>query len=259
MPAAQFLARMPAGAAVLCAVLSLSAAPAPAGPPAGIEYRLEPLAGGERELRARFDARQIGILEQLNRRDLSYLARLREIIVPQTWPDDELAYSPLPRQYAWAAAYPKALVVHQPWQVFGAYEHGALVRWGALSSGRRSAPTPAGLFHLNWRSPGRCSTVCRDWYMPWYWNFDNQRGLALHQFTLPGHPASHACIRLLERDARWLFDWGEGWQLDPTGRTVLRPGTPVFVVGEYDFDAPPPWRSPEQLAIGPKLADGPAG
>ncbi len=234
-------------------------AQASAQPSESLAYRIQGLADGELELRERFDERQIGILEQLNRRDLRHLASLKEIVVPATWYEDEREYSPLPRHYAWAAAHPKAIVVHQPWQVFGAYENGVLVRWGAVSSGRRSAPTPAGLFHLNWRSRGRCSTVCADWYMPWYWNFDNERGLALHEFALPGYPASHSCIRLLERDARWFYDWGESWKLDADGRTILRPGTPLFIVGEYDFDAPPPWTLSGRLPAGLTLPAGPEG
>jgi hypothetical protein len=63
-----------------------------------------------------------------------------------------------------------------------------------------------------------------------------------------GTPASHGCVRVLRRDAQWLFEWGESWTLDTTGTRIVRPGTPVFVVGQYDFDAPPPWRSPAWLA-----------
>jgi hypothetical protein len=51
------------------------------------------------------------------------------------------------------------------------------------------------------------------------------------------------CIRLLERDAQWLFEWGQTWELDATATRMLTPGTPVFIVGRHDFDAPPPWRS----------------
>jgi hypothetical protein len=79
--------------------------------------------------------------------------------------------------------------------------------------------------------------------MRWYFNFGNRDGLALHAYALPGAPASHGCIRLLERDAQWLYEWGEPWTLDSTGTRVLRAGTPVFVIGRYDFDAAPPWRS----------------
>jgi len=38
----------------------------------------------------------------------------------------------------------------------------------------------------------------------------NKRGHSFHQYELPGHPASHGCIRLLERDATWIYDWGKG-------------------------------------------------
>jgi hypothetical protein len=36
--------------------------------------------------------------------------------------------------------------------------------------------------------------------------------------------------------------------LDLTGTRVLTPGTPVFIVGRYDFDAALPWRSLKWLA-----------
>lgn len=56
------------------------------------------------------------------------------------------------------------------------------------------------------------------------------------------------CVRLLERDARWLFGWGQEWTLDARRIRVVEHGTPLFIVGAYDFDAPPPWRSLEWLA-----------
>ena len=57
------------------------------------------------------------------------------------------------------------------------------------------------------------------------------RGLSIHQYALPGRPASHACVRMLERDAQWLFESGETWTLDDRGWNVLDHGTPVPVVG----------------------------
>jgi hypothetical protein len=217
-----------------------------------VRYRLERVNGGTGALRARFDAAQLALLEKLNRRDLEHLAGARELIVPERWDFDELAYAPLPAEWDWAVSYRTALVVDQAAQVFGAYEHGRLVRWGPVSSGDARHPTPPGLFHLNWRSTGRHSTVDADWYMPWYFNFENRRGLSMHQFVLPGRPASHACIRMLERDARWLYGWGEQWSLAPDG-TIAAPGTPLLVVGTYDFHAPPPWLSPEWAERGTAL------
>jgi hypothetical protein len=74
-------------------------------------------------------------------------------------------------------------------------------------------------------------------------NFDNRDGLAIHQYALPGLPASHGCLRLLERDAEWLFAWGEPWTLDDSGTGLVGAGTRVWIIGQYDFNAPPPWRS----------------
>jgi hypothetical protein len=189
----------------------------------------------------RFSAAQIALLEKLNRADRTHLPRLDRLVVPDRWEADELEYSPFPLEVAEMGGHPKALIVHQPLQVFGAYEQGRLVRWGPVSSGREAHPTPSGAFHLNWKSSGRTSTIDPDWYMKWYFNFHNERGLALHQYDLPGHPASHACVRLLERDARWIYEWGEGWRLDERGWEVRDPGTPLWILGQYDFDAPPPW------------------
>jgi lipoprotein-anchoring transpeptidase ErfK/SrfK len=246
VPVALLLPHAHAGAAQ-------SSAAAPPGTFVSYAVSSPPADPGER-----FTPDRLAVLEKLNRADRDRLGQLSRLVVPEVWLFGDLDYSPLPLTSSWAASHPKALVVHQPSQVFGAYEHGQLVRWGPVSSGREAYPTPSGLFHLNWKSRGRTSTIDPDWYMPWYFNFHNERGLALHEYVLPGRPASHACIRLLERDATWLFDWGQGWVLDERGWEVLDPGTPVWVIGQYDFDAPPPWRSLEWLSRGVMLPPSPA-
>lgn len=236
---------------------------APRPPTEAITFRLETLTGGLKELRTRFDDSQLLLLQKLNRVDLDHLARLGRFVVPDAWDANELAYSPLPRRYDWAERQPKVMVVHQPAQLFGAYEYGQLIRWGPVSSGRQANPTPTGVFYLNWKSAGRRSSIDPEWFMRWYFNFDNDAGLSFHEYALPGRPASHACVRLLPPDARWLYGWGEGWQLDRSERHVLAAGTLVLVVGNYNFGAPPPWRSPEFLAHGvelpphPRVADFP--
>ena len=192
-----------------------------------------------------FDPDQLDLLEKLNRTDRERLPRSDHIVVPDRWDAPEVAYSPLPSHVPRLEDYEQALLVHQPLQVFGAYEGGRLVRWGPVSTGRRDTPTPPGRFNLNWRSRGRHSTVNPEWYLTWYFNFHNERGLSFHQYALPGEPASHACVRLLERDARWIYGWGEEWELDDRGWEILESGTPVWIVGECEFDAPPPWKDPE--------------
>jgi hypothetical protein len=220
-------------------------------------YRLEPFSGSVRTLRERFTPRELDLVKKLNRRDLRHLAELDALVVPLRPSGEARAHSPLPLEYSWARCHPKALVVHKPSQTFGAYEHGRLVRWGPVSTGRERHRTPSGLFHLNWRSRGRHSTVNPNWYMPWYFNFENDSGLAFHAYSMTGGPASHGCIRMLEEDARWLYRWGEEWKLDKRGWTVVDPGTPVLSTGRYDFDAPPPWRSQHWLVQGADLPAAP--
>ena len=57
---------------------------------------------------------------------------------------------------------------------------------------------------------------------------------------MPGYPASHSCLRLLEADAKFMFDWAEEWILADK-QTVKAKGTPVIVFGAYDFDGRRPW------------------
>jgi lipoprotein-anchoring transpeptidase ErfK/SrfK len=215
-------------------------------------YSLEPVPKSSSELRERFTAPQLDILEKLNRRDREHLIRadppVPGLVVPTVWDADDLAYSPLPPEWAGAAAHPKYLVVHQPMQVFGAYEFGRLVRWGPVSSGRKETPTPSGTFNLTWRSRKRTSTDNEAWILEWYFNFVNSRGISFHQFDLPGYAASHACVRMLQRDAQWLYGWGEQWKLSKDGRDVEVPGTPVLVIGEFGHGGVPPWTALSSLA-----------
>jgi lipoprotein-anchoring transpeptidase ErfK/SrfK len=232
----------------LLAYLEVASAQAPVLP----AYHFEPLPKTIAELEKRFTAPQIALLEMLNRRDRERLIRVEPavpgLIVPDTWIDDPLGYSPFPAAWPAAEAHPKALVVHQPMQVFGAYENGRLVRWGPVSTGRKETPTPEGAFNLTWRARSRRSTDNQDWLLEWYFNFVNARGVSFHLFDLPGYPASHACVRLLLRDAQWLYGWGEQWQLDETKRVVLVKGTPVLVQGSYAFGSPAPWLAIDALS-----------
>src|SRR5215210_4147242 len=88
------------------------------------------------ELKARFTAPQIDILEKLNRRDREHLIRqdppVPGIVVPLMW-EDEVAYTPFPSEWAAVVDHTKFIVVHQPVQAFAAYESGKLVRWGPVS------------------------------------------------------------------------------------------------------------------------------
>lgn len=210
-----------------------------------IRYHLEPA-----QPTSRFSARQFALLEKLNHADNAHLPRLRRIIVPDRWDSDELQYSPMPQSIEAFADMSKALLVDLKAQTFGAYEQGTLVRWGPVSSGDRRHQTPAGIYHLNWHAPVHVSSENPTWVMPWYFNFASRLGLALHQYTLPGRPASHGCVRLLATDAKWLYRWGEGWTVDPETRELIGAGTLVVLVGKYDYTASQPWLKPAWWAEG---------
>ena len=207
-----------------------------------IEYRVEKVVDG-RELTSRFGGPEIALLEKLNRADARHLTRLPMIVLPSAW-GDELAHSPFPATYAAAAGAAKLIVVDQPSQAFAAYEYGTLVRWGPVSSGRQAKPTPSGLYHLNWRARSRVRTLSGEWRLNWYFNFHNLRGLAFHEFDLPGVPQSHACVRLLTRDAEWVYKWGDSWTLDDKDQ-LKTTGTPVVILGAYAFGKPAPWQAPD--------------
>jgi hypothetical protein len=198
--------------------------------------------GGVAALRASLGSRAFGDVLRLNRVDADHAARLDTLVVP----DDPAALvdrTPFPGRVAALDTVSKLVVVANRVQAFAAYDSGRLVRWGPISSGGRDAPTRPGAYHVNWKLPLHRSTFDTTWVMPWAVNIDNHEGTALHQYGLPGHAASHCCVRLLEEDARWVYAWVDTWKLSRDGRRVLERGTPVRVVGSYDHDAPPPWRS----------------
>jgi hypothetical protein len=230
--------------------LLLTQGPVPAAGPA--PFSIEALPKTAAELSSRFTNEQIEILEKLNRRDREHLVRadppVPGLVVPLAWQSDPLAYSPFPPEWPAASAFPKHVVVDQPGQAFAAYEFGRLVKWGPVSTGRRETPTPAGSFNLTWRSRKRTSTDNDAWILEWYFNFINSRGISFHQFDLPGYAASHACVRMLQRDAMWLYGWGEQWTLSADRRSVEVPGTPVLVIGAFGHGKTPPWTSLSWLA-----------
>ena len=62
---------------------------------------------------------------------------------------------------------------------------------------------------------------------------------------------THSCLRLQEKDARYLYDWADQWILGDK-ETVLANGTPVIVFGSYNIDGPKPWW---QLVANPHALD----
>ncbi len=183
----------------------------------------------------------LGVVAALNRVDITQIVQGSALAVPSSFAY-RAALTSLPQRIRYAQTIPKLIIVSQEMQSFGAYESGVLVRSGAISTGKRSTPTPNKLYFANWKGEEVQSTFDDEWILKWNVNVENSLGIALHQYELPGRPSSHSCIRLSAQDARWVYHWVDEWILSDDGFAELAKGTPVIVYGEYDFDGVPPWR-----------------
>ena len=202
----------------------------------GRSFRLVSLAQWGR-FAALDSAERLTILK-LNRVDLAH-ARRRNLVVPDSLLA-ELEYAPFPALVPELAEVPKFIAVSRRVQAFAAYEYGRLVRWGPTSTGKATTPTDSGLFFTNWKSRTAISTEDPSWILDWYVNIIALKGVAFHQYELPGKPASHGCVRLLEQDARWMYGWAEQW-VPGRGSHVKVYGTPVLIFDEYAYGQPAPW------------------
>jgi len=85
------------------------------------------------------------------------------------------------------------------------YDDGAPVAVSAVSTGVPGHPTPTGVFSVIQKQRWHHSNLYSGAPMP-YMQRVTWSGVALHAGVVPGHPASHGCIRLPERFAVRL--WG---------------------------------------------------
>ena len=182
------------------------------------------------------------IILALNRVDRKNLKRKDSLVVPDTIVTNWKYYSPFPLKVEEAFQIPKLIVVSQKVQAFAAYQLGNLILWGPTSTGKEETPTPNGLFHTNWKAEETTSTFDDEWTLKWNFNLDNFEGVALHQYEMPGYPASHSCVRLYEKDAKWIYNWADQWIVTADEESILAYGTPVIIFDEYDFDSSKPWR-----------------
>src|SRR5215475_10800828 len=191
-------------------------------------------------LRSELGEEKMSVLLKLNRLDARHFRAGVTILIPEQI-DELINYSPFPHRLEAARETPKLILASLRVQAFAAYEYGDLVRWGPISSGKKASPTPAGLYHTNWKSKSTRSSINEEWLLPWYFNLDNERGIAFHQYDLPGYPASHGCLRLLEDDAAWIYGWADQWTLS-ANHHIEAYGTPVIVFGKYDYGKQAPWK-----------------
>jgi len=202
------------------------------------------LAKGKKYYRFRSKSGSFGteLILALNRVDMKNLNRHFPLVIPDTLVKDMLYYAPFPLKINGAAYIPKMLIISQQLQVFAAYEFGCLVKWGPTSTGKQETPTPNGLFHTNWKAKETTSTFNDEWDLKWCFNLDNFVGVSIHQFELPGYPASHSCTRIKAEDAEWFYYWAEQWVVTSDEENIRAYGTPVIIFGEYEYDAPEIWK-----------------
>lgn len=124
-----------------------------------------------------------------------------------------LDLAPFPRQID---EHEKQVIVDQDKLAWGAYDsNGLLVKWGPIASGRDKCPDSAnacrtltGIYRVFSKENEKCKS---DIFpigkggakMPYCMYF--HKGFALHgSDDMPGYRASHGCVRMFVRDAKWL-------------------------------------------------------
>lgn len=177
---------------------------------------------------------------RINRIDKAHVRTGAVLSIPSDF--NYASLSPFPERIESISSIPKMILVSQTVQAFAVYENGTHVKWGPTSTGKKSTPTPNGLFSANWKGKEVISTSNDEWILKWNVNIANFLGVSLHQYELPGYPASHSCVRLFEEDAFWIYNWVDQWTLSDDGVDVLAKGTPVLLFGQYDYAGIAPWK-----------------
>jgi hypothetical protein len=100
---------------------------------------------------------------------------------------------------------PIAAVVSLRRQQITIYDAEGWILRAPVSSGQSGRETPAGIFSVIQKDAEHYSNLYDDAFMPHMQRL-TWSGIALHGGVVPGHPASHGCIRLPYEFAERLFD-----------------------------------------------------
>jgi hypothetical protein len=189
-----------------------------------------------------FTGKTLYTILALNRLDRANIRAADTLVVPAKIEEDFLIYSPFPGHVTSLENVKKFVFFSYPIQAYGVYEYGNIVKWGPTSMGKKATPTKKGLMFANWKKEVAISTVSDEWKLRWNVNVANFDGIGWHQYALPGYPASHSCLRMLEEDAKWMYTWVDTWVLNKGGQTVRAKGTPLIVYGDYPWGKRRPWK-----------------
>ena len=109
---------------------------------------------------------------------------------------------------------PLQIIVSIADQQLSLYDNGALIARSSVSTGVQGHPTPLGVFSVISKERWHRSNIYSGAPMP-YMQRITWSGIALHAGVVPGHPASHGCIRLTNDFAIRL------WHLTRRGTRVI--------------------------------------
>jgi hypothetical protein len=126
-------------------------------------------------------------------------------------------------------AGPLIIVVSTGSQHVTVYDNGAPIATAPVSTGMPGHPTPMGIFSVIQKDRFHHSNIYSNAPMP-YMQRITWSGVAMHEGVVPGHPASHGCIRLPHEFAQRL------WGMTKMGVRVIV--TPRNDVTPVDFDHP---------------------
>ncbi|MES2704662.1 MAG: L,D-transpeptidase [Bacteroidota bacterium] len=213
-------------------------------------YRIVAKKDSIRNIKKYFAGAGLPLILAVNRVDADNIGKLDSVVIPADLTGNVMMYSPFPQSAPFLSGVGKIVYFSYPAQYFAAYENGRLVYTGPTNMGRKKDPTPTGLFFTNWKAEHTRSTFNDEWELKWNFNIENKEGIGWHQYAMPGHPASHSCLRLTEENAKSLYEFADEWVMKG-GKTTSQ-GTPVIVFGTYPFGQPKPWY---QLATDPHALD----
>ena len=109
---------------------------------------------------------------------------------------------------------PLQIIVSIADQRISVYDDGTLIARSSVSTGVQGHPTPVGVFSVIGKELWHRSNIYSAAPMP-YMQRITWSGIALHAGVLPGHPASHGCIRLANDFAIRL------WHLTRRGTRII--------------------------------------
>jgi hypothetical protein len=122
-----------------------------------------------------------------------------------------------------AAGEPVMAIVSLRGQRITIYDANGWILRAPVSSGQRGRETPAGIFSVIQKEAEHYSNLYDDAFMPHMQRL-TWSGIALHGGVVPGHPASHGCVRMPYEFAERLFG------LTHTGMRVILAPTDVAPV-----------------------------